>query len=271
MSKYRSTSAVASFAVLTLFMLLAPTTLAANGAFQSATPLSVSVTDGITQDAQIYAAHYGVDIQEAQRRLERQDTIGALNAALQNGEKATFAGLRIEHRPTYRIVAQFTRDGEQIIQRYTAGGPLDGLIETEVAGLTLDQLETAQVSALRTLRPLGIPLDAGLNMAGNRAEIYVIERARLETALRTSAILLPDGVAIVTTSSLAQPVVDVYAGLLGMLVPLASQKAARKQREQRQPPTAIMPRVRAVLVSHSFSNGMAGTEMYSGTLRPANR
>lgn len=169
----------------------------------------------LMRDAQIYAARYAVDLQEAQRRLALQEAIGVLNGALERGEQATFAGLWIQHSPTYRVVAQFTRDGTQTIQSYVTGGPLANLVDVRPAALTLAELEAAQASALRAIRPLGVPVEAGLSMAKNRAEIYVVERARLDTALGAARLALPNGATVVTVPSLAQTAVDVYAGLVG--------------------------------------------------------
>ena len=72
--------------------------------------------DALAQDAQAYAADYGLDLEEAVRRLALQESIGALNAELAEKERATFAGLWIEHEPEYRVFVCFTQDGASTIQ-----------------------------------------------------------------------------------------------------------------------------------------------------------
>jgi len=72
----------------------------------------------LLRDAEIYAKHQGVTVDEAIRRFELQDAAGALDAALSKEEAETFAGLWIEHAPKFRIVVQFTRDAEETIRPY---------------------------------------------------------------------------------------------------------------------------------------------------------
>jgi hypothetical protein len=86
----------------------------------------------------LYARAYCVPIEEAERRMEIQnrgaigpkmepgplppppeDSIGALNAALQQKEAGTFAGLWIQHRPDYRVVVAFTRNAAATLAKYT--------------------------------------------------------------------------------------------------------------------------------------------------------
>ncbi len=183
------------------------------GAASAAETGAANEAEARARDAQAYAAHYGVDLQEAIRRLQLQRPIGELGAALETGERGTYAGLWIQHKPDFRVIARFTRDGEQTIRPYIADGPLVGLVEVRPARLTLAHLEAAQDVALRRTRPLGVPVNAGLNLFENRAEIYVVERARLEAALQGANIQLPDGVVVTTVPELAREAADVYAGL----------------------------------------------------------
>ncbi len=86
----------------------------------------------------LYARAYCVSVEEAERRMAIQlrgsigpktepvptprppeDSIGALNAALQEKEAGTFAGLWIQHRPDYRVVAAFTRNAAATLAKYT--------------------------------------------------------------------------------------------------------------------------------------------------------
>lgn len=154
--------------------------------------------DALDRDARQYAADNGVSVPEARRRLELQGPIGELGAALERGERETFAGLWVEHRPTYRVVATFTRDGERTIRPYIAGGPLADIVEVRTARFTLAELEAAHAATLRLVPPLGVPVSVRLDLPGNRVEIAADERARLDAALRDAGVRLPVSVVNVT-------------------------------------------------------------------------
>ena len=62
---------------------------------------------------------------------------GHLNAALQEEEPETYAGLWIEPEPELRVIALFTRDGEKTLQPYIAGSVLEGRVEVRQAKVTL--------------------------------------------------------------------------------------------------------------------------------------
>ena len=85
--------------------------------------------DALAQGAQAYATEYGLDLEEAVRRLALQEPIGALNAELAEKEQATFAGLWVEHEPEYRLFVRFTQRGERTLQPYIEGGPLEEMVD----------------------------------------------------------------------------------------------------------------------------------------------
>ena len=61
-------------------------------------------------ETEMYAKRHGVTIDEARHRLKLQDVAGELDAELSIKEAETFAGLWIEHTPTFRVIVQFTCD-----------------------------------------------------------------------------------------------------------------------------------------------------------------
>ena len=69
-----------------------------------ATPLA----DALTFDAQSYADEWGTTLEEAVSRLELQQAIGELQAALEENESGTFGGLWIQHGPEFRVVIRST-------------------------------------------------------------------------------------------------------------------------------------------------------------------
>ena len=151
----------------------------------------------IEQDAQSYAEHYGVSLEEAVNRLVLQGAIGELGAEIESKEADTLAGIWIQHEPEYRVVVAFTRDGEATIDKYVQDGPLAEIVEVRTAAATLRYLEHAQMEAGRIVADLGFPISSGIDVEGNRVELYVTDRAALEEALREIGETLPNHVVII--------------------------------------------------------------------------
>ena len=86
---------------------------------------SNTTDDPFTMEAEAYAEDFGTTLEEAIRRLKLQTTIGELDQQLTSNESETFAGLWIQHEPTFAALARFTRDGENTIQPYISGGDLE--------------------------------------------------------------------------------------------------------------------------------------------------
>ena len=163
----------------------------------AAAALPEGVSPALSQDAQNYADHFGVDLQEAITRLTLQEPIGVLGAELEAREADTLAGLWIQHEPEYRVVVAFTRDGESTIAKYVRDGPLLDLIEVRTANATLRDLIQAQSKASQIVAGVGFQLSSGINVIENRVEIYTSDRAQLEEALREGGKTLPAHVQIV--------------------------------------------------------------------------
>lgn len=176
---------------------------------EGATPAILSGEEAVVRDAQAYADRYGVDLDEAIRRLQLQDEIGDLNAELTENEEDTFAGLWIQHQPEYRVIVRFTRDGETTIRPYIENGPLAGMVEVRKARVTLTELRSARAQAAQIAAQLGIPAQSGINVFENRVELYVTDRAQFDAALRVASIQLPDYVEVVTVEELSTPVADI--------------------------------------------------------------
>ncbi len=154
--------------------------------------------DPLVRDAANYAEHYRVPIDEAVRRLERQDEIGRLGALLESKERDTFAGLWIQHEPEYKIVVAFTRDGEATMERYVRDGPLVDLLEVREARVTLVELQAAQAELGRRLGEAKIPASTGIDVTRNRVQVYVSDLPRFRSALHEEAVQLPPLVELVT-------------------------------------------------------------------------
>ncbi len=162
-------------------------------------PSGLDRDDPLVQDAQIFAASEGIGLEEAVRRLRLQDSIGVLGAELERNESATFAGLWIQHQPEYRVVTAFTRDGEETIKPYVAGGPLEDLIEVRTARYTLAELQTVQNDLMRQLADANIVTSGGINVQENRVDVY--DAAQFNQAPREANITLPEAVVPVASGN----------------------------------------------------------------------
>jgi hypothetical protein len=161
---------------------------------QAGALLTPTPSEALRRDAQEYAKQFGVTEQEALQRVEYQDEIGNLNAALTANEADTFGGLWIENEPDYRIVVLFTRRGERTIRPYLAGKPYAHLVEVRQARYTLAELEMIYAQATRDLAKLDFSANVLLDVSANRVEVTVGDREWFESELRRAGVQLPDGV-----------------------------------------------------------------------------
>jgi hypothetical protein len=156
--------------------------------------------EALRRDAQEYARQFGVSEAEAIGRLQYQDGIGDLNAALQANEGDTFGGLWIEHEPAYRIVVHFTRDGQETIRPYLKECAFADWVEVVEVRYTLAELETIQSQAIRELEKLDFDVSCMLTVPKNRVEVPVSDRAWFEGELRRVGALLPEGVKLIVVA-----------------------------------------------------------------------
>jgi hypothetical protein len=161
--------------------------------------------DALRRDAQSYASDMGVGLEEAIRRMELQDPIGDLNADLAVNERATFAGLWIEHTPRYRGIVMFTHDAEDTIQRYIEDEPLADIVEVRTAGATMSELIAAQVAANSAVREAGVSISSAINVIENRVELFATDPESVTRILREAGVRLPDHVEVVRVGTSATP------------------------------------------------------------------
>jgi hypothetical protein len=159
----------------------------------------------LNPDAKAYAKDFGVSDEEADRRLDLQDDTGSLGAKLEKNEPETFAGLESRHKPDYHVVVYFSRDGEQTIQPYVEGTPLERIVEVKMVEASLKELEAAQEEAGRIYDELCLRAESGINITKNRVEVYVTDRERFMAALRRAGVELPEHVAVVEVENLLRP------------------------------------------------------------------
>jgi hypothetical protein len=165
----------------------------------------------LRQDAQHYAAEYGVDLEEALRRLQAMDEIGRLNAALTANEGDTFGGLWVEHEPAFRVVASFTRDGAQTIQPYIQGKSWAHLVEVREVKATTEELISAEILTRRALDQLDFEVISAVDTQGNRVAVWVTDPEWVASELRRKGIELPDLAELVVVEGERARGIDVCA------------------------------------------------------------
>ena len=79
--------------------------------------------EAIADDAAQYAAHYGVTVDEAVRRLRAQQDSVTVTDAIAREFASRLAGISIEHKPEYRIIVLLT-GSEPIVDQLYAGVPI---------------------------------------------------------------------------------------------------------------------------------------------------
>jgi len=162
--------------------------------------------DPLLYDAPGYASNTGVSIDESLHRFQLQDIAGELDAELTTNETETFAGLWLVHIPEFRVVVQFTRDGEETIKPYLKQHTeLVNIVEVRTANVSLADLQRAQADASYSACASGIPANSDINVYNNSVELYVTkaDRNRFDDALQRGEIRLSDKVRVITVEELS--------------------------------------------------------------------
>lgn len=119
--------------------------------------------------AHSYAQTYGVSLDEAKRRTQRQHEIGRLEQRMQTERPDTFAGLYIEHRPVYRVVVRFTGDAKGQLAAYSN----DPLFVAETAPRSLQVLRGTQELLGKRLHEAGIEYMSETDIKASQVDILV--------------------------------------------------------------------------------------------------
>lgn len=159
--------------------------------------------EALLEDASSYAERYRVSLDEAVRRLRLQSEVGQLEAALSREEQASFAGLWIEHEPTFRVVLSVT-DRAALLRSLPELGSMGGEVEVQSARWTLADLEKQQAAAIEMSKQMGVVADSDINVRENRVELYVVDDQEI-SRLRSAEPALPASVVVIGVDSLAQP------------------------------------------------------------------
>ena len=145
----------------------------------------------LSPDVQFFANEFGIDVEEAAYRLNLQEPIGKLNACLADKERDTFAGLWIEHEPSYRVVVAFTGNGEETLAPYITGSALEAIVEVGPAAVTYEELRAIQLELDQLLKPLNTPFSSGINIQDNLVELYITDSDTFDAGIRDLGLELP--------------------------------------------------------------------------------
>lgn len=159
---------------------------------------------GLHQDAELYAADYGVARSEAYWRLRAQDRVSSLQEELSTSE--SFGGLWIEHRPDFSVVLAWTKPGEvpEEFRRFDSG-PFSGHLRLLPVPRSLVDLEDLRDEVATLTRIAGLHVDLDIDVRKNRVEVYSTEPARVRSLLRSSELLRAGAVAVVPVTEPARP------------------------------------------------------------------
>lgn len=179
------------------------------------TSLNRDQSEAIRKDARYYARDFGVDIDEAIRRLNLQEAIGLLNFKLATEEADYFGGLYVEHQPVFQVVVLFTRDRYSALRSHLENGPLEGMVTTRLVESSLRELEATQIATSEAFASLHIPFEHDINIRENQVEVYITESNMAQVMQRTNVeTLLGSHVKLVTVESLSRKTVGIQGGNL---------------------------------------------------------
>ena len=222
-AKFLSRRVLSGFEVISLLLVaacaqatLTPPAVETTAGVVSVTPTPEEVlillpSPAEVRDAKVYAADQGIGLDEALRRLRQQHAIGGLGAKLAGNERDTFAGLWIQHQPEFRVIVQFTRDGEKTLRPYIENEPWAGIIEVRTASATLAELGYIRSETRRALDKLDFGVRLKSNVIENRVEVHVTDRTWFEGVLREADIQLPDEVVLVVVEGLSVKDINIDA------------------------------------------------------------
>lgn len=175
------------------------------------TSMNTSAQTHVSYDVQWYSRSEGVSLQEAERRLSLQDDAGRLQERLESARPGTFAGLWIQHRPAFRIVAAFTDDASAFVVQSTRGTPLENLVDHRVLRHSLQELR-AELSSLDWLSTQRVA-DLLIDVKRNAIEVRTVSARDLYDAVAARGQALSAATVIVEVPALNRPAADIYGGL----------------------------------------------------------
>ena len=175
---------------------------------------TTSPAQALLEDATAYAQQTGVSVDEATRRIAIERAAGALDAVLNSEESATFAGLWIQDKPSYRVIVRFTdAAAEGRLRARVAGGPLEGLVDVRSARFSLAELEAKQKETRKHTERARVQQNSDINVFENKVEVQTLDPDKLKAKLASINAKLPDGVELKRVPRLAKTETAIYGGV----------------------------------------------------------
>lgn len=162
-----------------------------------ATPHVQTEEEARESDAQHYADAFGVDLDEAMRRMDLQGRLMDQPMALEQNEADRFGGIFWEHEREYRLVVMMTDGDEEAVRDYFDDPDLLEILEVREVEYTQAELLETQREISELLDELGVRISSSTMIQDNRVEIYHAEPSIVEDALEAEGVELPENVVLV--------------------------------------------------------------------------
>lgn len=186
-----------------------------------------------------YAKLHNLSYEEAERRLQLQIEMSALEGRIIEGE-ATYAGSWTQHEPEFRLIVAFTvPNGQEIIQKYLAGIPWADLVEVRQAKYTVAELTAIFEQVNQAAQAATVPFESGTNIQASKVTLYTPHPDELRRQLETLDAIKQymDDIEFIYQEHLSvpqdgsdeqDPGVESYAKLIGISI----EEAARRLKLQ---------------------------------------
>lgn len=134
-----------------------------------------------------YAKTFNVSPEEAERRSTLRKEIGELNARLEQSEPDSFAGMHLEHTPTFRAIVRFKGDATAILARYTK----NPLFVPRAADVSVRDLVQTQSTVYGLLKALNIESTSRVMVSTGRVDFFVADPTAVKQLVATGALKVP--------------------------------------------------------------------------------
>ncbi len=171
-----------------------------------------SKTDGVIVDKAVqYADFHRTGVEEARRRLALQEEMRVIYREIQTLE--TFAGLWLEHDPTFKVVVQFTERGQEALHSYPMSDALMDVVDIRHVAVSLRELEEIQATTWELVQEFSSEANQRVNVKTNRVELRLANIENLRTFLANKQVLLSKYVVLIEQYAHVSNTADIHGGL----------------------------------------------------------
>jgi len=186
-----------------------------------------------------YAKLHNLSYEEAERRLQLQIEMSALEGQIIDGEP-TYAGSWTQHEPEFRLIVAFTTpNGQEIIQKYLEGITWADLVEVRQAKYTVAELTAILEQVNQAAQTTTVPFESGDNIPAGKVTLYTREPEELRRQLETQVAVKPyiDDLEFVYQERLSVPLVandeqDPGVASYAKLIGISTEEAERRLKLQ---------------------------------------